>query len=85
MSVKNAGSIPKLKVAAVPKIPKMAGPVIRGPGVPKLKAPGVQKIPTLESLSVQARRGLTPKVAIAKAAAGASANTSKRNSYYPTP
>ena len=85
MSVKNAGTIPKFKVPAAPKPPKITGAVIKGPGVPKMKSPGVQKVSTLPSLSTQARRGLTPKVALAKAAAGASSNTSKRNSYYPTP
>lgn len=84
MSVRGAGSIPKFHVpkVATPKPPNLA---IKGPGVPKLKAPGVAKIPTLPSLSVQARRGLAPKEQLAKAAAGASANTSKRNSYFPTP
>ena len=84
MSVRGAGTIPKFHVPKV-AAPKPLRVSIKGPGVPKLKAPGVTKIPSLPSLSVQARRGLTPKVALAKAAAGASANTSKRNSYYPTP
>lgn len=85
MSVKGAGSIPKVKFPSPKplKLPKQA--TITGPGVPKLKAPGVQKIPTLESLSVRARRGLTPKMALAKAAAGASSTSSKRNPDYPTP
>lgn len=84
MAVKNAGSIPKFHVPKVasPKPPKLS---IKGPGVPKMKAAPVEKIPSLPSLSVQARRGLTPKLQLAKAAAGSSANTSKRNSYYPTP
>ena len=84
MSVRGAGSISKFRVYK-PPTPKVERVSIKGPGVPKLKAPGVAKIPTLPSLSVQARRGLTPKVALAKAAAGANSNTSKRNSYYPTP
>ena len=84
MAVKNAGTLPKLKLPAAPKAPKPAAPVIKGPPVAKFKAPGVAKIPTLESLSVQARRGLTPKVALAKAAAGASSTSSKRNPNYPT-
>lgn len=78
-------SIPKIKVAALPKMPKLTEPAIKGPPVAKLKAPGVAKIPTLPSLSQQARRGLTPKLQLAKAAAGASSNRSSRNSYYPTP
>lgn len=85
MSVRGAGSIPKVRLVA-PKAPKLAkAPMIKGPGVPKMRAPGVAKIPTLPSLTVQARRGLAPKEQLAKAAAGASANTSRRNSYYPTP
>lgn len=84
MSVKGAGTLPKLKFST-PKAPKPTATVIKGPGVPKLKAPGVQKTPTLESLSVRARRGLTPKVVLAKAAAGASSTSSKRNPNYPTP
>lgn len=84
MSVRGAGSISKFKVYK-PSALKVERVSIKGPGVPKLKSPGVAKIPTLPSLGVQARRGLTPKVALAKAAAGASSNTSKRNSYYPTP
>ena len=84
MSVRGAGSIPKFHVpkVATPKPPKLS---IKGPGVPKMKVLGVAKIPTLPSLEVQARRGLTPKLQLAKAAAGSSANTSKRNSYFPTP
>lgn len=77
-------SVPKIKVYK-PVAPRVEKVSIKGPGVPKLKAPGVAKIPTLPSLTVQARRGQAPKLALAKAAAGASANTSKRNSYYPTP
>lgn len=85
MSVKGAGTIPKLKFSA-PKAPKLATePTIKGPGIPKLKTPGVQKIPTLMSLSVRARRGQAPKVALAKAAAGASSTSSRRNPDYPTP
>ena len=85
MSVKGAGSIPKIKFPApkAPRMPKQA--VIKGPPVAKMKSPGVAKIPTLPSLQVQARRGLTPKVALAKAAAGANSTRSKRNPDYPTP
>lgn len=85
MSVKGAGSIPKVKFPAPPKLklPKQA--TIKGPGVPKMKTPGLQKLPSLPSLAVQARRGLSPKVQLAKAAAGSSATTSKRNPDYPTP
>ena len=84
MAVKGAVSL-KFKLPAAPKPPHLTEPAIKGPGVPKFKAPGVSKIPTLPSLSVQARRGLGPKVALAKAAAGASSTTSKRNPNYPTP
>ncbi|HET6916165.1 MAG TPA: hypothetical protein VFH56_08755 [Acidimicrobiales bacterium] len=85
MSVRGAGGIPKAKFPSPPKLKLPKEPTIKGPGVPKMKAPGVEKIPTLPSLQIQARRGLTPKLQLAKAAAGASSNTSKRNSYYPTP
>lgn len=85
MATKNAGSVPKFHLTKGPTPPKLTEPVIKGPGVPKLKAAPTQKSVTLPSLTVQARRGLTPKVVLAKAAAGSSANTSKRNSYYPTP
>ena len=85
MSVKGAGTIAKFKVAAIPKMPKLTEPVIKGPPVAKFKAPSAFKIPSLPSLTVQARRGLTPKLQLAKAAAGASATTSKRNPNYPTP
>lgn len=85
MSVRGTSRLSTFKLPAGPKPPKLTEPTIKGPGVPKLKAPGVQKIPTLESLSVRARRGLTPKVALAKAAAGASSTSGKRNPNYPTP
>lgn len=84
MSVKGTSSV-KFKIPAAPKLPKVAEPTIKGPGVPKLKAPGMQKMASLPSLSVQARRGLAPKVQLAKAAAGASSTRSKRNPDYPTP
>lgn len=85
MSVRGAGTIPKVKFPSVPKLGKLTEPVLKGPGVPKFKLPGVAKIPTIPSLTIQARRGLAPKEQLAKAAAGASSNRSSRNSYYPTP
>lgn len=85
MSVKGAGSIPKVRFPSPKPLKMPTQAVIKGPGAPKLKTPGVAKIPTLPSLQVQARRGLTPKVALAKAAAGASSTNSKRNPDYPTP
>ena len=85
MAVKGASTLPKIKLAAMPKAPKLSSPVIKGPPVARFKTPGVAKIPSLPSLSVQARRGLGPKVELAKAAAGTSTTTRKRNPNYPTP
>lgn len=78
---------PKATAFRMPKVPAVKlpkPPVIKGPPVAKFRAAPTQKNPTLPSLTVQARRGLTPKMQLAKAAGGSN-SSSKRNPDYPTP
>ena len=84
MAIKGTRSV-SIKVPSLPKPPKLAEPTIKGPAVAKLSPPSMPKVPTLMSLSVQARRGIAPKLALAKAAAGGTGVSRKRNPDYPTP
>lgn len=79
MAVKAAPTLPKLKAPKMPALPKLKPPVIKGPPVAKIKPSPVFKqarIPT---------DPYAPRKALARAAAGASAVSGKRNPNYPTP
>lgn len=85
IGVKAAPALPKFKMPKMPTAPKTKPMVVKGPPVAKIKPLPAPKSITVQSLGLTARHGLGPKLALAKAAAGANAVTSKRNPNYPTP
>lgn len=77
MASLKAPSVPKLKAPKVGIAPKVKPPVIKGAPAAKIKAAPVMKKVNLPNGSLGQR-------ALAKAAAGASHVSGKRNPNYPT-
>lgn len=85
MAVKAAPTLPKFRLPKAPPTPKPKPLVVKGALPAKIKPPALPRTPSLMTLKTMSYRGLAPQKQLAKAAAGASAVSGKRNPFYPTP